>query len=69
MGTTEVRFIVAWQTYRVGDVIRPAATLRTWLLNSGYVELAQEAETPPRPAKLARAAAAKIADGSKKLFS
>lgn len=33
-----VRFKVAWQTYRVGDVIKPAGLLRSWLLANGYVE-------------------------------
>jgi hypothetical protein len=61
-----VRFKLAWQTYRVGDEIDPPGNLREWLLTEGYVE---EVETPSRPAKMARAAAAKVADATKKLFS
>lgn len=34
----EVKFKLAWQTYRVGDVITPNALLRDWLLANGYVE-------------------------------
>lgn len=32
----KVRFILSWQTYRVGDVIEPNGTLRDWLINNGY---------------------------------
>jgi hypothetical protein len=60
-----VRFISSWQTYRVGDEIDPPGGLRQDLLAMGIVE---EIEAPSRPAKLARAAAAKIADGTRKLF-
>jgi hypothetical protein len=67
MGSTEVRFIVAWQTYRVGDVIRPAATLRTWLIGNGYCK-DLEIEQPSRPARLARGVASKIAEANKRLF-
>lgn len=38
----KVRFKLAWQTYRVGDVIEPNGTLRDWLLAHGYVELLQQ---------------------------
>ena len=39
MGTlVKVRFKLAWQQYRVGDVIEPPATLRGWLLSNGYAE-------------------------------
>lgn len=61
----EVQFKLAWQTYRVGDRIRPPAGLRDWLLAAGYIE---EIEVPARPAKLTRQAAAKLVDGTKKLF-
>lgn len=33
------RFKVAWQTYRVGDVIEPTGTLRDWLVARGYVDV------------------------------
>lgn len=38
-----VRFIRAWQTYCVGDVIQPVAIDREWLLAAGYVELVKPA--------------------------
>lgn len=66
-GLPKVRFKIAWQAYRVGDVIQPPATLRGWLVGNGFAELV-EAESPIRPAKMARAAAAKVADASRKLF-
>lgn len=65
----KVKFILAWQTYRVGDVIEPTAMDRDWLLRNGYVVDLSEAETPGRPAKLARKAADKLAAGAKQLFS
>ncbi len=37
MNGRKVRFKVAWQTYRVGDVIEPNGTLRDWLIDNGYV--------------------------------
>lgn len=66
----KVRFKIAWQNYRVGDEITPNGTLRDWLLNQGYVDLAggsREAETPGRPAKLAAKAAKKLAEGSDRI--
>lgn len=59
----QVRFILAWQTYRVGEVITPNGTHRDWLLANGYVELLD-----PRPAKLAGKAAKKIAEATSGLF-
>ena len=38
----KVRFILAWQTYRVGDVITPNGTLRDWLIGNGYCKLVDE---------------------------
>lgn len=35
----KVRFKVAWQTYRVGDIIEPNGTLRDWLVAAGYAEV------------------------------
>lgn len=32
----KLKFKLAWQTYRVGDVIEPPAMLRNWLLNNKY---------------------------------
>ena len=32
----KLKFKLAWQTYRVGDVIDPPAMLRNWLLNNKY---------------------------------
>lgn len=37
-----VRFIKAWQTYKVGQIIEPAALLREWLLQCKYVEIVRE---------------------------
>lgn len=35
---TQVRFKLAWQRYRVGDVISPPGVLRDWLIQHGYCE-------------------------------
>jgi len=35
----KVRFKLAWQNYRVGDVIEPNGTLRDWLVANGYVDI------------------------------
>lgn len=67
-----VRFKLAWQTYRVGDVIQPNGTLRDWLLANGYVEIIEPAAGADRPARLARAAAKKVAEvaqAGKSLFA
>lgn len=65
-----VRFKLAWQTYRVGEVITPTATHRDWLLAHGYVERldAAEAAGPARPGKFAGKAARKLAEAGKTLF-
>ena len=39
----KVRFIIAWQNYRVGDEITPNGTLRDWLVNNGYVKIVEDA--------------------------
>lgn len=62
-----VRFKLAWQNYRVGDVITPNGTHRDWLIAHGYVDPV-EVETPGRPAKFTAKAAKKLADGAKQLF-
>lgn len=41
-----VRFKLAWQTYRVGDVITPPAALRDWLLANGYAEITDQPAAP-----------------------
>lgn len=33
------RFKVAWQNYRVGDVIEPSGVHRDWLLRNGFIEV------------------------------
>jgi hypothetical protein len=38
----KVRFIKAWQNYCVGDEITPSGTLRDWLKDRGYIEIAGE---------------------------
>lgn len=64
----DVRIIVSWQTYSVGEVIRECPwELAQWLMQSGYAEKA-EAETPSRPAKFAKQAADKLAQGARGLF-
>lgn len=35
----KVQFIVAWQTYRVGDIITPNGTLRDFLVAQGYAKV------------------------------
>jgi hypothetical protein len=54
-----VRFILAWQTYSVGDVITPNGTHRDWLLDNGYVEPVDSVDR--RPARMSNRAAAKVA--------
>jgi hypothetical protein len=39
-----LRFKVAWQAYRVGQVITPAPILRKWLIDRGYCEVVEKAE-------------------------
>ena len=64
----KVRFVLAWQTYRVGDVIEPTAMDRDWLIANGYVKDVNEVETPGRPAKFSKKAAEKLTAGAKQLF-
>jgi hypothetical protein len=52
----------------VGDEITPNGTHRDWLMKAGYVTLIHETEQPSRPARMSRAAAAKVTDGVKQLF-
>lgn len=60
--TKVVRFKLAWQTYRVGDEITPDGTLRDWLVGNGYVDIVD-----PKPAKLSKKAADKIAAAQSQL--
>jgi hypothetical protein len=56
-----VRFTLAWQTYRVGDVITPNGTLRDWLVGNGYAQVVQDlVQDDGRPATLTRRAVAKL---------
>jgi hypothetical protein len=65
----KVRFKLAWQNHKVGDVIQPNAMTRDWLIARGYVERVDPVEVGGgRPAKLARSAAKKLAEGAKGLF-
>lgn len=41
-----VRFVKAWQTYSVGNVIEPNGTLRQWLIAAGFV-VPVDAPAPP----------------------
>lgn len=60
MTDRRVRFVLAWQAYRVGDVIEPPGTLRQWLIDRGYCQPceAQRAAalvlTPPRAERRTR---------------
>ena len=45
----KVRFILAWQNYRVGDVIQPAGLLRDWLIGNGYCDKVLETNTVKVP--------------------
>lgn len=44
----QVQFKVAWQSYRVGDVITPNGTLRDWLVGQGFVDVLDEPLGPDR---------------------
>ena len=63
----KIRFMVAWQNYRVGDEIEPPGTLRDFLVGNGYAEII-EAEAPPRPAKFSAKAAKKLGELAKSLI-
>lgn len=67
----QVRIIRAWKNYRVGETLVPNGTVRDYLVNGGYAEIVgpAEAEAPSRPARMARSAAKKVADGAKRLFA
>lgn len=56
----QVEFVRSWQQYCVGDRITPNGTLRDWLVSSGFVRVVNEVEAPSRPARMTRAAAAKL---------
>lgn len=46
MGTLKkYRFRLAWQNFRVGDVIEPTGMQRDWLLQNGYIEPIPSAQT------------------------
>lgn len=64
MGTLRpLRFVVAWQAYRVGDVITPPAGLAAWLVANGYCE---RAALPAAPAPVTAPAPAAEAGPRKK---
>lgn len=42
------RFKLAWQNYRVGDIIEPNGTLRDWLKDRGYIDVL-DTGTPESP--------------------
>lgn len=64
----KVRLIKPWRTYSKGSILEQGFEVDLGMLvQMGFAE-PYEAETPARPAKLARAAAKKIADGAKRLF-
>lgn len=43
-----VRFKLAWQAYRVGDVMTPTGALRDWLVANGYVDVVDPQPAAPR---------------------
>lgn len=45
--TPSVKFKLAWQTYRVGDVIQPNGVLRDWLIRAGYCDPVEAAPVEP----------------------
>lgn len=63
----KIRLTSPWRTYSVGTELEQGfeADLES-LVKAG---LAEEVETPERPGKLTRNAAAKIAAGAKQLFN
>lgn len=63
----KVRLTMACGYGDVGFEFTPTGTVRDWLLERGWAVIVQEAETPARPVKMARAAAKKLADGLKRL--
>lgn len=68
----QVRIVRAWKGYSVGALLTPNGTVRDYLVTQGYGEIvgvADGIETPERPGKMARAAAKKVSDGAKRLFS
>lgn len=66
----KVRFIVAWQTYRVGDVIEPNGTLRDWLVGRGYAEVIDTGslQAPLTRDGAKKGVASKVKEGAKRLF-
>lgn len=63
----EVEFIRPWQTYRVGERIKPNGTHRDWLVANGYAKVI-EAAAPERPARFSAKAAQKISQATKNLL-
>lgn len=67
----KVRFKVAWQAYKVGDVIEPAGTLRDWLVRQGFAEVLDtgSVEAPlTREGGKGKGVVGKLRDGAKRLF-
>ncbi len=64
----KMRLTVACGYGDVGFEFTPNGTTRDWLLERGWAVIVNEVEPGGRPAKLARAAAKKIAEGGKRLF-
>lgn len=42
----QVKFKVAFKSYRVGDVITPNGTLRQWLVEQGYADIVEDSAKP-----------------------
>jgi hypothetical protein len=54
-----VRFKLAWQNFRVGDVFTPNGTLRDWLIRHGYCEIVGPVRSPVNRIATAKHARAK----------
>lgn len=66
MGRLKCRFKLAWQNYRVGDVITPPASLRDWLLQNGYVEVLDTGRIGAPLTRAAEVAKAKVRESGRR---
>lgn len=66
---TKVRLTQPWRAYSAGDILEQGFEVDLeGLVRSGAAVKVDEAEAGGRPAKMARTAAKKIADGARGLF-
>ncbi len=64
----KVRFKVAWQAYRVGDIIEPNGTLRDWLVSAGYAEVIDTGSTEAPLRRDHGPSGARVRSAAKRLF-